>query len=78
VISIDRSKQLGRMLTEGKTLEQSFADLRNSGATIFDCIISVKSLRNCTLVEAKRIVSESETWPDMQIDWKKELGELGD
>jgi hypothetical protein len=66
------------MLAEGKTLDQSFSELRKSGASIAECIISVKNLRKCELTEAKKIVNESETWADVQIDWKKEFEKSGD
>ena len=61
---IDRSSELRQKLAEGQTLDQALAELREVGASIFDCIASVKSFRHCDLAEAKRLVESSSAWVD--------------
>ena len=46
---IDYSKQLRQKLAEGRTFDQALSELRASGASIFDCIASVRSFRKCEL-----------------------------
>lgn len=61
---IDHSKQLRQKLAGGRTLDQSLSDLRAQGASIFDCIASVRSIRRCDLAEAKLVVQSSSAWSD--------------
>jgi hypothetical protein len=61
---IDYSKQLRRKLAEGRTFDQALSELRASGASIFDCIASVRAFRKCELAEAKLLVQSSPTWSD--------------
>jgi hypothetical protein len=61
---IDRSKELRRKLAEGQTLDQALGELRGAGASIFDCVASVKTFRHCELAEAKRLVESSSAWAD--------------
>ncbi len=61
---IDHSKQLRQKLAEGRTLEEALSDLRASGASIFDCVASVRSFRRCGLAEAKILVQSSPAWSD--------------
>lgn len=62
--ALDYSIDLGRKLAEGKTLDDAFTDLRTSGASIFDCIVSVRAFRQCEISEARRIVETSSVWSD--------------
>jgi hypothetical protein len=62
---IDYSKDLRRKLAEAKTLDQGLRELRDAGASIFDCIASVRSLHHCDLAEAKRTVESSSAWADV-------------
>jgi hypothetical protein len=54
------------MLAEGKTMDQALSALRSAGATILDCIASVRSFRRCQIDEAKRVVESSLAWADVQ------------
>jgi len=63
---INLSKDLRRMLADGKTMDQALSELRSIGATIFDCIASVRSVRGCEIHEAKELVESSPTWADMR------------
>ena len=62
---INRSKDLRRMLAEGKSLDQALSELRSDGATIFDCVASVRSFRGCEIHEAKHLVESSSAWADV-------------
>jgi hypothetical protein len=61
---IDYSERLRQMHAQGATLDEAIARLRATGATIFDCIVSVRSFRNCPIADAKRLVEISPTWSD--------------
>jgi len=61
---VNYSKQLRRKLAEGRTLDQALSDLRAEGASIFDCIASVRTFRQCDLAEAKLAVQSSAAWSD--------------
>ena len=68
-------------LARGETLDGAIASLRASGASIFECIVSVRSLRNCELGEAKRLVVDSDAWADvkeMNDKFHEELARLDD
>ena len=54
------------MLAEGKTMDQALSELRSAGASIFDCIASVRSFRRCQIDEAKRVVESSIAWADVK------------
>jgi hypothetical protein len=62
--AIDYSKDLRRKLAEGRTLDEAFAELRTAGASIIDCIVSVRTFRRCEIAEAKQIVEASPAWSD--------------
>ena len=62
--AFDYSKDLRRKLADGKTLDQSLAELRSAGATITDCVVSVRNFSRCEIIEAKRIVESSPAWSD--------------
>lgn len=64
---IDYSKDLRRKLAVGKTFDDALAELRVAGASIFDCIASVRTFRRCGLVEAKRLVLSSSAWSDVRV-----------
>jgi ribosomal protein L7/L12 len=57
---------LRRRLNEGATLDVALGELRSSGASIVECIVSVRSARGCDLVEAKRLVHFSPVWADVR------------
>ena len=78
---IDYSKDLRRKLADGKTLDQAFSELRSSGASIFDCIASIRTFRRCDLAEAKRIVESSKVWSDYRNatdEFVREFGQTDD
>jgi len=53
------------MLREGATLDTALEALRAGGASIVESIVSVRSVRSCELVEAKRLVHASPVWSDV-------------
>ena len=63
---LDYSKDLRRKLAAGKTLDDALTELRAAGASIFDCVASVRSLRRCDLAEAKQVVEASSAWSDIR------------
>jgi hypothetical protein len=62
--AIDYSKDLRRKLADGRTLDEALTELRTAGASIFDCIVSVRTFRRCEIAEAKQIVETSAAWSD--------------
>jgi hypothetical protein len=62
--AVDYSKELGRKLAEGGTLDEALTDLRRAGASICDCIVSVSAFRLCDFAEATQIVETSSAWSD--------------
>lgn len=64
MIPLDYSKDLRRMLADGKTLDEALAALRAKGLSIIESIIAVKNFRRCDLIEAKEIVHFSSAWAD--------------
>jgi hypothetical protein len=62
--ALDYSKDLRRKLADGRTLDEALAELRKAGASIFDCIVSVRTFRRCEIAEAKQIVETSSAWSD--------------
>ena len=66
MIPLDCSKDLRRMLADGKTLDEALAALRAKGLSIIGCIISVQKFRRCDLGEAKKIVHFSSAWAHMR------------
>jgi hypothetical protein len=62
---LDFSKELQRKLANGKTFDQALAELRMSGASIMDCIASIRNFHKCGLEEAKRRVESSSAWSDV-------------
>jgi hypothetical protein len=62
--AIDYSKDLRRKLADGRTLDEALTELRAAGASIIDCIVSVRTFRRCEIVEAKQIVEVSPAWSD--------------
>jgi hypothetical protein len=64
---LDYSKDLRRKLAEGKEFDKALGELRAAGASIFDCIASVRSFRRCSLLEAKQLVESWSAWSDARI-----------
>jgi hypothetical protein len=75
---VDQSKKIRRSLAEGKTLDQALAELRAHRMSIFDCIVSVRSVYHCDIAEAKRLVSSSTTWADVVAATEAEFSALAD
>ena len=75
---IDRSKDLRRMLADGKTLDDSLRELRASGASIMDCIFAVEKIHRRGLADAKQTVHFSPAWADMRAAHDKFHQELED
>jgi ribosomal protein L7/L12 len=48
-------------------LNQTFTALRTAGASIINCIVSIRSLHRCTIEGAKRLVESSPVYSD---HWK--------
>jgi len=74
--AIDYSKDLRRKLASGSTLDQAFTELRAMGASIIDCVVTVRSYHRCTIEEAKRIVESSPVWSDHRNATEEFLSEL--
>jgi hypothetical protein len=74
----DYSERLRETLAAGMTLDESFSNLRRNGASIFDCIVSVRSLQHCTIADAKRLVESSTTWSDHRNATENLLHELSE
>jgi ribosomal protein L7/L12 len=75
----DLSTDLRQRLAHGATLDDALAAMRSDGASIVECIVSVRTLRQCDLVEAKRVVEASPAWADVKArndDFHKELERL--
>ena len=70
--SVDYSQQLKEKMARGNTVHQALHDLRLDGASIGDCIASIRSLYQCQISEAKRIVESSPVWSD-HIDVSDEV-----
>ena len=64
-LPVDHSKTLRQRLAEGKTIHEALAELRAAGASISDCIVSVRSVYSFDLSEAKRLVHSSTAWADV-------------
>ncbi len=62
--ALDYSKDLRRLLADGRTLDEALSELRRVGASIFDCIVAVRTFRRCEIAEAKQIVETSIAWSD--------------
>jgi hypothetical protein len=62
---IDYSKALRRIVAAGKSLDEGLGQLRADGASILDCIATVRAFRGCDLSEAKRVVESSAAWADV-------------
>lgn len=75
---IDYSKDLRRKLADGKSFDVALGELRTAGASIFDCIASVRSFQRCDLAEAKRLVESSSAWRDVQAATDKFYRDLSD
>jgi hypothetical protein len=73
---LDYSKDLRRLLAEGKTLDEALAALRARGLSIMQCINAVRIFRQCDLVEAKKIVHLSSAWADVKESHEKIHEEL--
>jgi hypothetical protein len=66
MIPLDYSKDLRRLLAEGKTLDGALKALRAKGLSIMECIIAVRKFRQCALAEAKEVVHMSPAWDDVR------------
>jgi hypothetical protein len=62
----DFTREFRRKLAEGRTTDQALAELRAAGASIVACIVAVKQLRRCDIVEAKKVVHFSSAWADQK------------
>ncbi|GAB5562838.1 MAG: hypothetical protein SynsKO_44850 [Synoicihabitans sp.] len=49
----------------GDSLEESLSKLRSQGASIMECIVSMKEETGCSLGDAKEVVAQSKTWSDV-------------
>ncbi|APV48315.1 hypothetical protein BWI17_00625 [Betaproteobacteria bacterium GR16-43] len=68
--------ELRRRLEEGASLDTGLGELRTSGASIMESIVSVRSARHCDLAEAKRLVHLSPVWADVMAQNEKLHEEL--
>ena len=66
MIPLDYSKDLRRLLAEGKTFDEALAALRANGVSKLHCVVAVKNFRHCELSEAKQLVHFSSAWADVR------------
>ena len=67
-------------MDEGASLDAALGELRTSGASIMESIVTVRSVRGCDLKEAKRLVHFSPAWADVREQNEKfheEIERLG-
>ena len=76
--AIDYSKDLRRKLADGKSFDVALGELRAAGASIIDCIVSVRSFQRCDIAEAKRMVESSSAWADVTAATYKSFQDLSD
>lgn len=62
--AVDYSNELRQKLADGRKLDEALGELRTAGASMFDCMVSVRTLRRCDLAEAKQVVQASAAWAD--------------
>lgn len=74
--AFDYSKDLRRKLADGRTLDEALGELRTAGASIFDCIVSVRTFRRCDIAEAKQVVQASAAWSDYRDATEEFVREL--
>ena len=74
--AIDYSKDLRRKLADGRTLDEALTELRTAGASIIDCIVSVRTFRRCEIAEAKQVVETSSAWSDYRNATEEFVREL--
>ena len=75
---IDYSKDLRRKLADGKSFDVALGELRAAGASIIDCIVSVRSFQRCDIADAKRMVESSSAWSDVAAATDKIYRDLSD
>ena len=67
---------LRELLAGGASLDAALGELRANGASIVECIISVRTVRGCDLAEAKRVVHDSPSWADVMAQNEQFHAEL--
>ena len=72
----DLSAELRKLLGSDASLDAALGTLRANGASIVECIISVRSVRGCDLAEAKRVVHFSPAWADVRAQNEEFQAEL--
>ena len=70
------SGDLRELLGGGASLDTALGELRANGASIVECIISVRTVRGCDLAEAKRVVHGSSAWEDVTAQHEQFHAEL--
>jgi hypothetical protein len=65
MLARDFSKLFRIRLASGRVFDDALRDVRAAGASIVESIVAVKHVRGCDLVEAKRLVHQSEAWADV-------------
>lgn len=61
----DFSNDLRQLMAAGATLDSALGEQRTRGASIVECIVSLRAMRGCDLAEAKRVVHSSPAWADV-------------
>jgi hypothetical protein len=57
-------EELRHKLLSGKSFDEALGELRASGASISECIKSVRAFHQCDRAEARRVVQSSSAWSD--------------
>ena len=76
--AIDYSNDLRRKLADGKSFDVALGELRAAGASIIDCVVSVRSFQRCDIADAKRMVESSSAWSDVHAATDKFYQDLSD
>lgn len=72
----DLSADLRKLLGSDASLDAGLSMLRANGASIAECIVSVRSVRGCDLAAAKRMVHLSPAWADVRAENEEFHAEL--
>jgi hypothetical protein len=68
--------EANRLFRSGADNETVFAFLKRNGAGPFDALAFLRETQALSIIEAKRIIHDSETWAYARIDWDRELKEI--
>jgi hypothetical protein len=62
-----------RLFRNGADDETIFVFLKQNVAGPVDAIIFLREVQSLPLIDAKRVINDSETWAYARVDWESEL-----